>query len=192
MAKKSTYTDILEISYRLFAEHGFEKTSMSMISKELKMTKPALYYHFPSKQSIINALFDEICTNITFEYFFNTETYTAQNFEQQFITDGLKIVAAQQTDEYYARIMNQYQALGYREVHYAQTLIAILEGFNTGFEKLLHYGASYNIVHSQDIALAAQTLTMIIDGMDNFMGYGFHYRYEDIWIKTVQNIIRGD
>ncbi|WCT56042.1 helix-turn-helix domain containing protein [Paenibacillus kyungheensis] len=192
MVKKSTYADILEIAYRLFAEHGFDKTSMSMISKELKMTKPALYYHFPSKNSIIDALFNEICQSIRFEYFFDITSYTKQNFEQQFINDGLKILAAQQTDEYYARIMNQYQALGYREVHYAQTLINILEGFQTGFEKLLQYGASCEVVHTQDLSLAAQTLTMIIDGMDNFVGYGFHYRYEDIWIKTVQTIIKGD
>nr|WP_139074885.1 TetR family transcriptional regulator [Paenibacillus elgii] len=31
MRTNSTYAHILETGYRLFAQHGFEKTSMSMI-----------------------------------------------------------------------------------------------------------------------------------------------------------------
>jgi AcrR family transcriptional regulator len=51
--------EIQRVSLRLFTEHGYDNTSMREISEELGLTKPALYYHFDSKESIVRSLFDE-------------------------------------------------------------------------------------------------------------------------------------
>jgi AcrR family transcriptional regulator len=40
----------------LFATQGFEKTSLQQIADRLGLTKPALYYHFPSKEALIRSL----------------------------------------------------------------------------------------------------------------------------------------
>lgn len=188
----STYTKILETGYRLFAEHGFEKTSMTMIAKELKISKPALYYHFVSKESIIDVLFDEICKSIGFDNFFNIEDYTKDNFEEKLISDGLHIISKQNEDIYYSRIMNQYQALGYRNPKYTQKLVESLDGFTIGFAQLLRHGVSIGAIDDRDELINAQMLTMIIDSMDNFINYGLVYRYEEIWTKTVVTILKGD
>ncbi|WP_339269775.1 helix-turn-helix domain-containing protein [Paenibacillus sp. FSL K6-1330] len=57
MNNPSTNEVILDTSYRLFAEQGFEKSSMAMIVKELDVSKPALYYHFSSKEALTNYRF---------------------------------------------------------------------------------------------------------------------------------------
>ena len=49
---------LLEIACRRFAQHGYNGTSLRDISDEAKITKAALYYHFPNKE----ALFDKIVT----------------------------------------------------------------------------------------------------------------------------------
>ncbi|NQX69240.1 helix-turn-helix transcriptional regulator [Paenibacillus alba] len=188
----STYSTILETSYRLFAEHGFDKTSMTMIAKEVGLSKPALYYHFLSKEAIITTLFEELCKSIGFSSFFRIEAYTKDNFEETFIADGLQIIHKQQTDMYYSRILNQYQALGYRDPAYSLKLVQILEGFTAGFAELLAHGVSIGAIAALDVLTKAQMLTMIIDSMDNFMSYGLTYSYENIWTTAVKSLIKGE
>lgn len=43
---------LLEIAGRLFAKHGFQGTSLRDIAEEAKITKAALYYHFPNKEAL--------------------------------------------------------------------------------------------------------------------------------------------
>ncbi|MCD9025295.1 TetR/AcrR family transcriptional regulator [Cohnella silvisoli] len=192
MNTTSTYTVILETGYRLFAEHGFEKTSMAMIAKEVGISKPALYYHFLSKEAIIDVLFEEICKDIGFASFFNVQDYSKDNFEEKLIFDGLSIISKQKEDDNYSRIMNQYQALGYRNPKYSRKLLDSLDGFTVGFVELLRHGASIGAMADKDTLIKAQMLTMIIDSMDNFMSYGFEYGYEDIWTKAVKAIVLED
>ena len=188
-ATKSTYEIILETAYRLFAEHGFEKTSMAMIGREIGISKPALYYHFTSKEAIIDVLFDEICKSTAFSNFFRIEQYTKDNFEEKLVADGLSIIRTQTEDVHYSRIMHQYQALGYRNPKYTLKLLESLGGFTKGFHELLRHGVSIGAVKEEDTLVHAQMLTMIIDGMDNFVTYGFQYRYDEIWTKAVRSII---
>jgi AcrR family transcriptional regulator len=47
-----TRQQILETAQRLFAERGYDATSLQMIADELGLTKAAVYYHFPAKVDI--------------------------------------------------------------------------------------------------------------------------------------------
>ena len=47
---------ILEIAVDLFIEQGYAGTSVRDISERLGMTKGSLYYHFASKEEVLNAL----------------------------------------------------------------------------------------------------------------------------------------
>jgi AcrR family transcriptional regulator len=48
---------VLETATKLFAELGFEKTSMALICKEAKVSKGLVYHHFKSKESILIEIF---------------------------------------------------------------------------------------------------------------------------------------
>lgn len=52
----STRDRIPVVALRLFAEKGYEATSMREIAEQLNMTKAALYYHFDSKEDIVRAV----------------------------------------------------------------------------------------------------------------------------------------
>ena len=45
-------TQLIEIASRLFATHGYAGTSLRDIAQEAKITKAALYYHFPNKEAL--------------------------------------------------------------------------------------------------------------------------------------------
>lgn len=47
---------ILAAAGALFGEHGYRATSMQAIAEQVGITKPALYYHFSSKEEILHRL----------------------------------------------------------------------------------------------------------------------------------------
>jgi AcrR family transcriptional regulator len=51
-----TREDIRSVAMELFAENGFEQTSLRQIAERLDITKAALYYHFPSKDELLAEL----------------------------------------------------------------------------------------------------------------------------------------
>lgn len=52
----STRSRIQAVALELFTEQGYEKTSLREIAERLGVTKAALYYHFKSKDDIVNGL----------------------------------------------------------------------------------------------------------------------------------------
>ncbi|MBC2863869.1 TetR/AcrR family transcriptional regulator [Streptomyces mexicanus] len=51
---------IQDVALALFAEQGYEKTSLREIAERLGVTKAALYYHFKTKEEIIVSLFEDL------------------------------------------------------------------------------------------------------------------------------------
>lgn len=56
---------ILSVALRLFADQGYESTSMRQIGEQLGITKAALYYHFTSKEAIVRALIENMMAEVT-------------------------------------------------------------------------------------------------------------------------------
>jgi AcrR family transcriptional regulator len=59
--------EAIDCAGRLFLRWGYSGTSISMIAEELKVTKAALYYHFPDKEALFLAVFDEYLEGISAE-----------------------------------------------------------------------------------------------------------------------------
>jgi AcrR family transcriptional regulator len=55
-----TRARIVDIALELFAEHGYEKTSLREIADRLGVTKAALYYHFRTKEDILAGIVDSM------------------------------------------------------------------------------------------------------------------------------------
>ncbi len=55
-ADPSTREKILDVALDLFTNQGFDGTSMREIAERLLISKPAIYYHFASKEDILMAL----------------------------------------------------------------------------------------------------------------------------------------
>jgi AcrR family transcriptional regulator len=58
-ATSSTRARIQEVAIELFIEHGYEATSLREIAERLGVTKAALYYHFKSKEEIVQSLLQD-------------------------------------------------------------------------------------------------------------------------------------
>ncbi|HDM31953.1 MAG TPA: TetR/AcrR family transcriptional regulator, partial [bacterium] len=56
----STPSQIINTARKLFSEYGYLGVSMQDIARRLKLTKPALYYHFSSKKEIYKKVIEEV------------------------------------------------------------------------------------------------------------------------------------
>ncbi|ORA59913.1 TetR/AcrR family transcriptional regulator [Mycobacteroides franklinii] len=55
-AATNTRERIQLVARDLFAEHGLRNTSLQDIAARLKITKPALYYHFSSRDDLVRSI----------------------------------------------------------------------------------------------------------------------------------------
>ncbi|GGP37541.1 TetR/AcrR family transcriptional regulator [Streptomyces calvus] len=56
----NTRQRIQDVALELFAEQGYEKTSLREIAERLEVTKAALYYHFKTKEEILVGIFEDL------------------------------------------------------------------------------------------------------------------------------------
>jgi AcrR family transcriptional regulator len=55
---------LLNVALQLFAQKGFESTSIREIASAAEVTKPTLYYYFESKDGLYLELLDHVCGTI--------------------------------------------------------------------------------------------------------------------------------
>ena len=60
---EETERKILEVSFRLFQEKGYDHTTIQDIVNGLGMSKGAVYHHFKSKEEILDRLYDRAYTD---------------------------------------------------------------------------------------------------------------------------------
>ena len=56
--------DILKVAARMFAERGYERTTLEMIADELGLSKASLYYYVKSKEDVLAHIFQNIFQGI--------------------------------------------------------------------------------------------------------------------------------
>ncbi|MET7330596.1 TetR/AcrR family transcriptional regulator [Nonomuraea sp. NPDC005650] len=59
-----TRTRIQEVARELFASQGVQNTSLRQISDRLGITKPALYYHFASRDDLVRSIVQPMVEDI--------------------------------------------------------------------------------------------------------------------------------
>lgn len=50
---------IRDVAAKLFAEHGFDGSSIAELAERCGLTKPALYHYFPSKEALLHEILEE-------------------------------------------------------------------------------------------------------------------------------------
>src|SRR5580698_2181806 len=61
---RDTRSRLRQLALELFAEQGYEKTSLREIAERLGVTKAALYYYFKSKEDIVRSLVEDYMADI--------------------------------------------------------------------------------------------------------------------------------
>ncbi|HXW46025.1 MAG TPA: TetR/AcrR family transcriptional regulator [Streptosporangiaceae bacterium] len=90
---RDTRSRLRELALQLFAEQGYEKTSLREIAEHLGVTKAALYYYFKSKEDIVRSLVEDYVSDLDgLIAWAQQQPHTAKTREQ-IVTRYLDIVA---------------------------------------------------------------------------------------------------
>ena len=77
--KVSTKNKILNAAEELFADHGFAETSLREITSRAEVNLASVNYHFGSKKSLIEAVFDRFMESFTNQLMAEMTTLDSQN-----------------------------------------------------------------------------------------------------------------
>jgi AcrR family transcriptional regulator len=55
---------VLDVAVSAFIEHGYDATSMGMLSSRLGLSKAAIYHHYPAKAEMLRAALDEALSGL--------------------------------------------------------------------------------------------------------------------------------
>ena len=95
MAQATTMERILDAAELLFAEKGFEETSLRTITSKAKVNLAAVNYHFGSKKTLIQAVFtrflDPFCHGLTAQL----NALTDEQLDQLTLEDLLALLVKQ-------------------------------------------------------------------------------------------------
>jgi AcrR family transcriptional regulator len=61
---EATRGQLIAIATRMFAERGYEDTSIEAVLREAGVSRGSLYHHFPSKEALFEAVAEEVETSV--------------------------------------------------------------------------------------------------------------------------------
>ncbi len=92
--RTDTRARVQQVALELFAERGYEKTSLREIAERLGVTKAALYYHFKSKEDIVHSFTDDYFTEFDGLVAWATDQPRSEATRQQVLDRYVGIVLA--------------------------------------------------------------------------------------------------
>jgi len=154
---------LVNVSMRLFAEKGYQNTSISMIAKEAGMAKGALYHYFKSKEELLLSVIQKGLSDI--EKLFTEAAVKASTPREQLEALVYHTFESMQKDRefwaLYASLLTQ--------MHASDTMRKIFEPLVDGmFSMMIELFKSCNIPDAEERAYAIGAM------MD---GVGLHYLF---------------
>ncbi|CAM3641730.1 MULTISPECIES: TetR/AcrR family transcriptional regulator [Paenibacillus] len=186
-----TSQQLIEAALHLFAQHGIEKTSLAMIAAAVGMTKPSIYYHFASKDELIERVFEYMFSDYHFDHYFSVSELTAENFALKLYEGGLRMFP--EDEEHFApvfRLLNEFMLTAGRNGHYGERVIAMQREFLDGFEKVMQRGAELGVIEPENVTVKAHLLALLIDNITSYMMMGMKLPYQELWKEAVNSVFR--
>jgi AcrR family transcriptional regulator len=157
--ERDTRRQILDASLHLFSEHGFARTSVRAIARYVGITNAAIYYHFASKQELLEALFEEKGIVPALQELEQAAAELAPR--DALLGMAREAMSLMQSSREFLRLMLM-EALGSEPVAVAQYR-SIMERWEKGVSRLLKAYAQRGELRQVDIEVTArQIATMVL------------------------------
>lgn len=186
MKKKDNYVKILEISYKMFAKLGYERTSISLIAEEMGFSKPALYNYFKSKEAIFEMLYGVIIDEIVNTY---KVVNSVKDYKAYLIDIGHETIDSLKEKPEFPGLLMQFFLLGLRNESIGNLTKKLEKETKKHFEKLVALGIKSNCINSNDKAIYVEMILMMDQGILEKVPYLDESMLKEIWSTFINKLL---
>lgn len=148
-----TKRKIFETAMKLFAEKGYEATSVEEITATVGVAKGTLYYHFSSKEEIYNFLIEEGMKLLHNSIEIKTENLTDPIAKlKAVITIQLKVIM--KYDEFITILLSQIWGTEPRHQHFRKYIYEYIDVI----QKIIEEGIEKGVIRNCDSHLMASSV----------------------------------
>jgi len=135
---RERYSELVQISYRLIAERGFEGLRTRLVAEEAGVNIATLHYHFPTKEDLIQAVVDYVVGELSSNQAPGPKDPTPlQELRQEFEDVELRM---QTTPELFI-VLAELSVRAWRDPALAEILKGVEQNWQRHLQSILDRGA---------------------------------------------------
>mgnify|MGYP001342133819 CR=1 FL=1 len=186
---QSTYERILNAAFEHFADNGFEKASMNDIAKIVGISKPALYHHFDSKDSLLETLYEQLIALIQADFISDIDAISREAFLETLVSIGLSDLTALRHQPRLARILQQYNLLSLRSSRVEALSNALEKATYQYHMSIMKHGEVLGLIQPGEGESMANLFYALLSGLTWSQLRGVHTDVEEVWKDGVQRLM---
>ena len=181
----STKDKILDAMYDLVAEVGYDKASIGKICDRVGISKPSVYYYFPSKEEIFTTLLDSMFPTIDYKRDYSL-IVDRDGFKTALIELGNSVIGGYRSDEKRRRVLavsvqaNRITAVQERQTTATNRTMGALK------EILMHGVEIGAFSDGTDVMLYVQILYTVLEGASNTVAQDEDIDEKAVWAGIVE------
>jgi AcrR family transcriptional regulator len=162
---EETRSHILDVAGELFAERGYDATSVADICAQAGVTKGAFYHHFESKQAVFLELRDRWLSPL--EAQLNLARDPNETLPQllQHVADMASAMFAEAGEDQRQKVFLELLSAARQDPTILPAMLAPMHRYREWFEQLISAGIKEGTLRKVDRALAAQVLLSLGFGL---------------------------
>ncbi|MGG1440721.1 TetR/AcrR family transcriptional regulator [Brevibacillus laterosporus] len=162
LKSQESYKKIIEASFKVFAQHGFDKTSIDLIAKEAGYTKGTFYLHFTSKEEFFLRLMETRLEKYKKRY---EPLLNSNDSMENVIKQGLDIFYKISSEDNWIPIFFEFCAHAIRNEKLKEGMSTYYKGWVNLIASILQKGVQTNqLPKDLDVNEMASIIIGLLDG----------------------------
>lgn len=181
----STKRKILNAMYDLVAEVGYDKASIGKICDRVGISKPSVYYYFPSKEEIFTTLLDSMFPSIDYQRDYSL-IVDRDGFKAALIELGNTVIGGYRSDEKRRRVLAEVSIQANRIPAVQERQATATNRTMGALKDILSHGVEIGAFpDGTDVMLYAQILYTVLEGTSNTVAQDEDIDEKAVWAGVV-------
>lgn len=172
--------------YDLVAEVGYDKASIGKICDLVGISKPSVYYYFPSKEEIFTTLLDSMFPTIDYQRDYSL-IVDGDGFKAALIELGNSVIGGYRSDEKRRRVLAEVSVQSNRIPAVRERQATATKRTMDALKDILLHGVEIGAFSdSADVMLYVQILYTVLEGASNTVAQGEDIDEKAVWAGIVE------
>lgn len=181
----STKRKILNAMYDLVAEVGYDKASIGKICDRVGISKPSVYYYFPSKEEIFTTLLDSMFPFIDYQRDYSL-IVDRDGFKAALIELGNTVIGGYRSDEKRRRVLAEVSIQANRIPAVQERQATATNRTMGALKDILSHGVEIGALpDGTDVMLYVQILYTVLEGTSNTVAQDEDIDEKAVWAGVV-------